>query len=48
MVEGEKAIGIQLENGEERLADLVVFDADPPKVYRDLIDATDRNGRTEG
>ena len=43
MVEGKKAVGIQLENGEERLADLVVFDADPPKVYRDLIDARHRS-----
>jgi phytoene desaturase len=43
MVEGKKAIGIELENGEEMLADLVVFDADPPKVYRDLIDARHRS-----
>ena len=43
MVEGKKVIGIELENGEEMLADLVVFDADPPKVYRDLIDARHRS-----
>ena len=47
MVEGKKAIGIELENGEEMLADLVVFDADPPKVYRDLIDARHRSKWTD-
>ena len=47
LVEGKKAIGIQLENGEEMLADLLVFDADPPKVYRDLIDARHRSKWTD-
>ena len=43
VVEGKKACGIHLKSGEEKLADLVVFDADPPKVYRDLIDSEHRS-----
>ena len=43
VVEGKKACGIRLKSGEEKLADLVVFDADPPKVYRDLIDSEHRS-----
>nr|ABL97829.1 crtI/crtB [uncultured marine bacterium HF10_49E08] len=38
IVDGNRACGIRLNTGEEKSADLVVFDADPPKVYRDLID----------
>ena len=43
IVEGKKACGIRLKSGEEKLANLVVFDADPPKVYRDLIDSEHRS-----
>ena len=43
IVDGNKACGIRLESGEEKFADLVVFDADPPKVYRDLIDGKHRS-----
>ena len=43
MVENKKACGVRLKSGEEIRADLVVFDADPPKVYRDLIDANHRS-----
>lgn len=43
IVEEKKACGVYLKSGEEVRADLVVFDADPPKVYRDLIDASHRS-----
>ena len=42
LVEGKKASGIRLQSGEIKSADLIVFDADPPKVYRDLIPAKHR------
>ena len=42
IVDGTKACGVRLESGEEKSADLLVFDADPPKVYRDLIDEEHR------
>ena len=38
LVEDNKAVGIRNENGQEERADLVIFDADPAKVYRKLID----------
>ena len=47
IVEGNKARGIRLESGDQKTADLVVFDADPPKVYRDLIDAQHRSKWTD-
>ena len=43
IVDKNKARGIRLKSGEEKSADIVVFDADPPKVYRDLIDARHRS-----
>ena len=47
IVDGKRACGIRLKSGEEKKADLVVFDADPPKVYRDLIDPKDRSKWTD-
>jgi phytoene desaturase len=47
LVTDKKATGIQLESGEELHADLVVFDADPPKVYRDLIPEEHRRKWTD-
>ncbi|MEC8333018.1 MAG: phytoene desaturase family protein [Verrucomicrobiota bacterium] len=38
LVENNKAVGIRKKNGHEERADLVIFDADPAKVYRKLID----------
>ena len=38
LVEDNKAVGIRKKNGQEERADLVIFDADPAKVYRKLID----------
>ena len=43
IVEDGKAVGIKMAGGLEKRADLVVFDADPAKVYRDLIDEKHRN-----
>ena len=42
LVENGRACGIQFSNGEKRNSHLVAFDADPPKVYRKLIDSTHR------
>ena len=42
IVENGKAVGIKMAEGQEKRADLVVFDADPAKVYRDLIDEQHR------
>ena len=47
LVTNQRATGVRLENGREEHADLVVFDADPPKVYRDLIDAKHRSKWTD-
>ena len=47
LVTDKKTTGIRLENGQEISADLVVFDADPPKVYRDLIDSKHRSKWTD-
>ena len=47
LVTDKKATGIRLESGEELHADLVVFDADPPKVYRDLIPEEHRRKWTD-
>ena len=47
LVEGKKASGIRLQSGELKSADLIVFDADPPKVYRDLIPAKHRSKWTD-
>ncbi len=38
IVQDESAVGIDLKDGKKVHADIVVFDADPAKVYRDLID----------
>lgn len=38
IVKDESAVGIDLKDGKKVHADIVVFDADPAKVYRDLID----------
>ena len=43
LVEKGAARGIRLADGSERKYDLLVFDADPPKVYRDLIDEKHRS-----
>ena len=43
IVEDNKAVGIRKKNGLEERADLVIFDADPAKVYRKLIDERYRN-----
>ena len=43
LAEKGAALGVRLADGTERRADLVVFDADPPKVYRDLIDEKHRS-----
>lgn len=52
IVENSKAVGIGMADGQEKRADLVVFDADPAKVYRDLIDEKHRkkwtNDRIDG
>ena len=38
IVQDESAVGIELKDGKKVHADIVVFDADPAKVYRDLVD----------
>ena len=38
IVQGQTAVGVDLRDGQKVHADIVVFDADPAKVYRDLID----------
>ena len=48
IVENGKAVGIGMADGEEKRADLVVFDADPAKVYRELIDEKHRQKWTNG
>ena len=48
IVENGKAVGIGMADGEEKHADLVVFDADPAKVYRELIDEKHRQKWTNG
>ena len=47
LVENGTARGVLLADGSERKSDLVVFDADPPKVYRDLIDQKHRSKWTD-
>ena len=42
LVENGRACGIQFSNGEKRNSHLVAFDADPPKVYRKLIESSHR------
>ena len=42
LVDSGKATGVCLNGGGEEKADLVVFDADPPKVYRDLVEEKHR------
>lgn len=47
LVEHGRASGIEFSNGEKRQSQIVVFDADPPKVYRKLIDSTHRKKWTD-
>mgnify|MGYP001157600164 FL=1 len=47
LVDCGKATGIRVKGGDEEKADLVVFDADPPKVYRDLVEQRHRRKWTD-
>lgn len=47
LVENGRACGIRFANGEEMRSDLIAFDADPPNVYRKLIDARNRRKWTD-
>ncbi len=44
-VEGDRAVGVTLENGEQLRADIVVANADLPYVYTELLPEGDRTGR---
>ena len=47
LVQHNRACGVRLADGKKINSDLVVFDADPPKVYRDLIASEYRNKWTD-
>ena len=47
LVDSGKATGVRIRGGVEEKADLVVFDADPPKVYRDLVEQRHRRKWTD-
>jgi len=47
IVQDGRAAGIRFSNGEESQSDLLVFDADPPNVYRKLIDSKHRRKWTD-
>lgn len=47
LVRNNQAFGVRLKDGREIRSDIVVFDADPPKVYRDLIPAQHRQKWTD-